>query len=134
MHRVLNRRGEPHSQTPLLHAPDNAPYSRRGGLGGLPLGVSLLELALRPPLVYKPYLQTPLLYALDNAPCSGRGGLGGLPLGVSLLELALRPLLASTLPSLQQVAAEDALKAIVDVPPLVLAIDWEQIKKFKNKL
>jgi len=47
---MLNWQGEPYSQTPPLHALDNAPRSGRGGLGGLPLGVSLSEPAPQPPL------------------------------------------------------------------------------------
>jgi len=96
----------------------------------------------------EPHLQTPPLYAPDEAPRSGRGGPGGLPLGASLPEPAPLPALAPTLPSSREAAAQDLpeLPAAASIPvsaaptPIsaaptpVSAVDWERIKRFKNKL
>jgi hypothetical protein len=59
-------------------------------------------------------LPTPLLYTIDEAPCSRKGTLNGL--NTSLPELAPipTPIIATLLP--------------------ISAVDWKQIKRFKNKL
>ncbi len=51
---ALNRRGEPYWQIPPLYTPDEAPRSRRGGPGGLPLGAPSLEPAPLPALAPAP--------------------------------------------------------------------------------